>query len=142
LEGLYSGYKISHTRIVLSAYLPANFDPKRPLALIAGRGQYPIITAAAIRRAGIPLRLIAMDDETSPDLIASFPPSERISLNVGQVGKMLTALSNFQAGYAVMAGQVTPKKTVPWSHPRPQGGGDSFFPQTPQCGNHIWRDRH
>ncbi len=95
---------------MLSAYLPANFDPKRPLALIAGRGQYPIITAAAIRRAGIPLRLIAMDDETSPDLIASFPPSERISLNVGQVGKMLTALSNFQAGYAVMAGQVTPKK--------------------------------
>lgn len=93
-----------------SAYLPANFDPRRPVALIAGRGQYPAITAAAIRKAGVPLRLIAMDDETSPELLASFPSSECISLNVGQIGKMLSALKDFGAGYALMAGQVKPKK--------------------------------
>ena len=110
LGGLYSGVKIAHARPVLSAFLPTNFDPQRPLVLIAGRGQYPIITAAAIRSAGLPLRLIAMDDETSPELITSFPASERLSLNVGQVGKMLAALGNFNAGYALMAGQVTPKK--------------------------------
>ena len=93
-----------------SAFLPPAFDARRPVALIAGRGQYPAITAAAIRQAGVPLRLIAMDDETSPELLASFPAPERISLNVGQIGKMLTALKDFGAGYALMAGQVKPRK--------------------------------
>ncbi|MDB6116019.1 MAG: hypothetical protein JWQ62_2964 [Lacunisphaera sp.] len=93
-----------------SAFLPPGFDPKRPVALIAGRGRYPMITAAAIRAAGVPLRLIAMDDETEPELIAGFPATERITLNVGQVGKMLDSLKKFGAGYALMAGQVKPKK--------------------------------
>ena len=93
-----------------SAFLPQDFDPKRPVALIAGRGDYPVITAAAIRAAGVPLRLIAMDDETRPELIASFPATERVSINVGQIGKMLDALKDFGAGYALMAGQVKPKK--------------------------------
>jgi len=95
---------------VLSAFLPSDFKPQRPVALIAGRGNYPVITAQAVRQAGVPLRLIAMDDETSPELIASFPADERITLNVGQVGKMLDALKDFGAGYALMAGQVKPKK--------------------------------
>ena len=93
-----------------SAFLPPDFAAQRPVALIAGRGNYPVITAAAIRRAGVPLRLIAMDDETSPELIAGFPAAERITLNVGQVGKMLDALKDFGAGYALMAGQVKPKR--------------------------------
>lgn len=95
---------------MLSAYLPADFDASRPVALIAGRGLYPIVTAAAIRRAGVPLRLIAMDDETDPSLIASFAEDECVTLNVGQVGKMLDTLKKFKAGYALMAGQVKPKK--------------------------------
>jgi hypothetical protein len=93
-----------------SAFLPPAFDARRPVALIAGRGHYPVITAAAIRAAGVPLRLIAMDDETRPELIASFPAAERVTLNVGQVGKMLDTLKDFGAGYALMAGQVKPKK--------------------------------
>lgn len=93
-----------------SAFLPKDFDAKRPVALIAGRGRYPVITAAAIRAAGVPLRLIAMDDETEPELIATFPERERVTLNVGQVGKMLDTLKAFGAGYALMAGQVKPRK--------------------------------
>ena len=93
-----------------SAFLPQDFDARRPVALIAGRGNYPLITAAAIRATGVPLRLIAMDDETEPSLLASFPEKERVTLNVGQVGKMLDTLKDFGAGYAVMAGQVKPKK--------------------------------
>lgn len=96
--------------VPLSAFLPADFDPRRPLVLIAGRGQYPGITAAAIRRACVPLRLVALDDETSPDLIASFPEDQRVHLNVGQLGKLLSALKDFGAGYALMAGQVKPKR--------------------------------
>ena len=95
---------------MLSAFLPPTFDATRPIALIAGRGHYPILTAAAIRRAGVRLRLIAMDDETDVDLITSFPADQRVTLNVGQVGKMLSALKDFGAGYALMAGQVKPKK--------------------------------
>ena len=109
-----------------SAYLPKDFDPQRPVALIAGRGRYPVLTAAAIRATGVPLRLIAMDDETEPALIASFPEQERVILNVGQVGKMLDTLKGFGAGYALMAGQVKPKKLFPsssggmsmWTGPR------------------------
>jgi DUF1009 family protein len=93
-----------------SAFLPASFDARRPVCLIAGRGHYPVLTAAAIRAAGVPLRLIAMDDETEQSLIDSVPATERVSLNVGQIGKMLDALKSFGAGYALMAGQVKPKK--------------------------------
>ncbi len=95
---------------VPSAFLPKDFDARRPVALIAGRGRYPVITAAAIRAAGVPLRLIAMDDETEPELIATFSEKDRVTLNVGQVGKMLDTLKAFGAGYALMAGQVKPKK--------------------------------
>ncbi len=95
---------------MLSAFLPTNFDPRRPVALIAGRGRYPLITAEAIRRAGVPLRLIALEEETMPELVATFPAAERVEINVGQLGRMLSALKNFGAGYALMAGQVKPKR--------------------------------
>jgi hypothetical protein len=95
---------------VTSAFLPPDFDPRRPVALIAGRGRYPVITAEAIRRAGVPLRLIAMEEETLPELFGSFPADERVEINVGQLGRMLAALKDFGAGYALMAGQVKPKR--------------------------------
>ena len=93
-----------------SAFLPADFDARRPIALIAGRDTYPAIMAAAIKRAGVPVRLIAIEDETDPALVASFPESERVQINVGQIGRMLSALKDFGAGYALMAGQVKPKR--------------------------------
>ncbi|MCX6945294.1 MAG: DUF1009 domain-containing protein, partial [Opitutales bacterium] len=66
----------------LSAFLPARFDPARPVALIAGQGLYPMLVAAAIRQAGVPLKLIAFDEETRPELIASFPEADRRTLLV------------------------------------------------------------
>lgn len=94
----------------LSAFLPPDFDPARPLALIAGRGQYPVFTAAAVRRAGVPLRLIALEEETASELTSSFPPPERVEINIGQLGKLLSSLKDFRAGYVIMAGQVKPKR--------------------------------
>jgi DUF1009 family protein len=93
-----------------SAYLPEAFDPKRPLALIAGQGIYPQLVAKSARSAGLPLRLIAFEGETDPGLVASFPESERHSVHVGQVGKTLKLLGEFKAGYALMAGMVTPRR--------------------------------
>jgi DUF1009 family protein len=103
--------------VPLSAFLPPNFDPRKPVALIAGQGLYPQLVAASIRRAGVPLRLIAFDEETPPELVASFPESDRRTLLVGQLGKMLNAIEDFGAGYALMAGQITPRRLFKGLHP-------------------------
>ncbi len=101
----------------LSSFLPANFDARRPVALIAGQGLYPTLVAAAVRRAGVPLTLVAFEEETPPDLVASFADADRRTLLVGQVGKMLKALKDFGAGYAIMAGQITPRRLFKGLHP-------------------------
>lgn len=101
----------------LSAFLPAGFNPRKPVALIAGQGLYPILVAQAIRHAGVPLKLIAFDEETRPDLVNSFAEADRRTLLVGQLGKMLKTLEEFGAGYALMAGQITPKRLFKGLHP-------------------------
>jgi DUF1009 family protein len=101
----------------LSAFLPADYDRRRPLALIAGQGLYPQMVAAAVRSAGIPLRLLAFEEETPPELVASFPEAERCTLLVGQLGRMLKALRGFDAGYALMAGQISPRRLFKGLHP-------------------------
>ncbi len=101
----------------LSAFLPADFDSRRPLVLIAGQGLYPVLVAAAVRRAGVPLRLVAFEEETRLDLVATFAKSEFRMLKVGQLGHMLDALQEFGAGYALMAGQITPRRLFKGLHP-------------------------
>jgi len=100
-----------------SAFLPADFAPHRPLALIAGQGVYPRLVADAARAAGVPVVLIAFKDETAPELVASFPEAMRRTVLVGQVGKTLDLLKEFDAGYALMAGQVTPGRLFRDLHP-------------------------
>jgi len=101
----------------VSAFLPANYDTTKPVVLIAGQGIYPILIAQSIRQAGIPLRLVAFEEETRPELVDSFPATERRVLLVGQLGKMLKALQEFGAGYAIMAGQITPRRLFKGLHP-------------------------
>jgi DUF1009 family protein len=101
----------------ISAFLPAHFDPRKPVALIAGQGLYPQLVAKAIRAAGIPLRLVAFEEETPPELIATFGKSDFRLLKVGQLGHMLDALKDFGAGYAYMAGQITPRRLFKGLHP-------------------------
>jgi DUF1009 family protein len=100
-----------------SAFLPATFDARQPLALIAGQGVYPMMVAAAVRSAGIPLRLIAFEEETRAELVASFAPQDQRMLKVGQLGHMLDALREFRAGCALMAGQITPRRLFKGLHP-------------------------
>ena len=101
----------------MSRFLPEDFDASRPLTLIAGQGNYPILLAERARKAGVSIRLIELGGETSPELIESFPDNERSAVKVGQVGKLLKELKKFDAGYAVMAGQVTPGKLFKGLHP-------------------------
>ena len=101
----------------MSRFLPENFDASRPLALIAGQGQYPVLLAERARQAGISVRLIELGGETSPELVDSFAMDERSAVKVGQMGKLLKELKRLEAGYAVMAGQVTPGKLFKGLHP-------------------------
>lgn len=101
----------------MSRFLPDNFDTSRPLVLIAGQGNYPILLAERARRRGITLRLVVLGGETSTELVESFRVDERTHIKVGQIGKLLKELKKFNAGYAVMAGQVTPGKLFKGLHP-------------------------
>ena len=101
----------------MSRFLPDNFDTSRPLVLIAGQGNYPILLAERARRRGITLRLVVLGGETSTELVESFRVDERTDIKVGQIGKLLKDLKKFNAGYAVMAGQVTPGKLFKGLHP-------------------------
>jgi len=101
----------------LSAFLPENFDPTRPLGLIAGKGHYPLLVAEAARRTGVAVRLIAFEGETSAELLALFPPAERETILVGQLGKLLKTLARFGCGSALMAGQITPRRLFKGLHP-------------------------
>jgi DUF1009 family protein len=93
-----------------SAYLPGDFATDRPVAIIAGQRDYPVLATEAIRAAGVPVRLIALKGETEPELIDAFPENERVVIKVGQVGKMLKALQKLEAGYALFVGQINPGK--------------------------------
>ena len=101
----------------ISAYLPSDYSAQRPLTVIAGQGRYPLLVATNARAAGIPVRLIGFDEETAPELIDQFPETERRIIKVGQLGKMLKTLAEFNSGYALMAGQITPPRLFKGLHP-------------------------
>lgn len=92
-----------------SNFLPTDYSGQA-IGLIAGKGDYPILTAARIREAGLPLRIISFEGETDPELIASVPAGDHIQVKVGQLGKLLKSLVQLNCGYALMAGQITPKR--------------------------------
>ncbi len=102
---------------MISKYLPGDFDAAKPVAVIAGMRLYPKLTAEAIRRRGVPARLIAFEDETDEDLVRSFPEAERAVIKVGQLGKLLKALQKLGAGYAIMVGQIQPRRLFRGLHP-------------------------
>ena len=103
--------------MTISRFLPDSFDRSRPIAVIAGKAIYPRLTLDAMRQYELPVRLIAFEGETGADVIASFPETEVALIKVGQLGKLLNALRSFEAGYAIMVGQVTPGRLFRGLHP-------------------------
>lgn len=99
-----------------SKYLPPGFDGQ-PIGLIAGKGLYPILMAERIRAAGIPLRVVSFKGETEASLIDSTPKDEHLQIKVGQLGKLLKSLQKLDCRYAVMAGQITPRRLFHGLHP-------------------------
>ncbi len=95
---------------MLSKFLPIDFDSTAKVAVLAGKGVYPQLIVSRLREEKINVSLIAFEDETSPELMAQFPEEDVEIVNVGQLGKLLKSLKKQNAKYAIMAGQITPKK--------------------------------
>ncbi len=87
------------------------------MGLIAGQGIYPLLVARAARASGIEVKLIGFEEETTPELLEFIPERDKRVFLVGQLGKMLKALRDFDCGYALMAGQITPRRLFKGLHP-------------------------
>jgi DUF1009 family protein len=79
------------------------------LGLIAGNGRFPFLVLDAARRAGHDVTVIALKDETFPDLadLAARPPAAAVHwISIGQLGQCVSILKAAGVSQAVMAGQV------------------------------------
>ena len=45
-----------------SRFLPADFDPTRPIAVIAGKGRYPALLIECARARAAQIRLVAFEE--------------------------------------------------------------------------------
>jgi len=89
------------------SFLPENFDPTASIVLLAGKGDYPRLIWERLEKRGSRNYLFAFEDS---DWISSVDEYRCFHFSVGQVGTWLKALKNCRARYAILAGQVTPKK--------------------------------
>jgi UDP-2,3-diacylglucosamine hydrolase len=79
------------------------------LGLIAGNGRFPFLVLDAARRAGHDVTVVALKEETFPDLVelAAKPPSAAVHwISLGQLGKCISVFKSAGVTKAVMAGQV------------------------------------
>jgi hypothetical protein len=79
------------------------------LGLIAGNGRFPFLVLDAARGAGHEVTVVALKDETFPELaeLAARPPAAAFHwISLGQLGTLITLLTDAGVTQAVMAGQV------------------------------------
>src|SRR5207253_4849590 len=79
------------------------------LGLIAGNGRFPFLVLDAARGAGHAVTIVALKEETFPELAeaAARPPAAPIHwISIGQLGKCLSVLKDAGVTQALMAGQV------------------------------------
>jgi hypothetical protein len=79
------------------------------LGLIAGNGRFPFLVLEAAKRAGHDVTVIALKEETFADLadVAARPPESPLHwISLGQLGTLVSILTDAGVSRAVMAGQV------------------------------------
>jgi DUF1009 family protein len=79
------------------------------LGLIAGNGRFPFLVLDAARRAGHDVTVVALKDETHPELadLAARPPVAAFHwISIGQLGTLIALFKDAGVTQAVMAGQV------------------------------------
>jgi UDP-2,3-diacylglucosamine hydrolase len=83
------------------------------LGLIAGNGRFPFLVLDAARGAGHDVTVIALKEETFPELadLAARPPAAALHwISLGQLGACIDVLKSAGVTQAVMAGQVKHSK--------------------------------
>jgi UDP-2,3-diacylglucosamine hydrolase len=83
------------------------------LGLIAGNGRFPFLVLDAARGAGHDVTVVALKEETFPELetAAARPPAAAVHwMSVGQLGRCIRVLKDAGITQAVMAGQVKHSK--------------------------------
>jgi UDP-2,3-diacylglucosamine hydrolase len=74
------------------------------LGLIAGNGKFPFLVLEGARKAGTPVAVAAIREETDPEIERV---ADRVTwVGIGQLGKMLKFFKNEGVDKAIMAGQV------------------------------------
>jgi DUF1009 family protein len=79
------------------------------IGLIAGNGRFPFLVLDAARHAGHDVTVIALQEETFPELehLAQRPPAAPVHwISLGQLGRCINLLKDAGVSQAVMAGQV------------------------------------
>jgi hypothetical protein len=79
------------------------------IGLIAGNGRFPFLVLEAARHAGHDVTVIALKEETFPELVdlaATSPAADVHWISLGQLGKCISLLKDARVTQAVMAGQV------------------------------------
>ena len=77
-------------------------------ALIAGNGRFPLLVLEGARSQGIEMVVLALKEETFPEIERTAPRVHWVSL--GELGRSLDVLRQEQVTHAVMAGQVKHKQ--------------------------------
>jgi hypothetical protein len=77
-------------------------------ALIAGNGKFPFLVLEGARSQGIEMFVLALKEETFPEIERAAPRVEWVSL--GELSRALEALRRERVTHAVMAGQVKHKQ--------------------------------
>ena len=77
-------------------------------ALIAGNGRFPLLVLEGARSQGIEMVVLALKEETFPEIERTAPRVHWVSL--GELGRALDVLRQEQVTHAVMAGQVKHKQ--------------------------------
>ncbi|HXK60082.1 MAG TPA: UDP-2,3-diacylglucosamine diphosphatase LpxI [Acidobacteriota bacterium] len=79
------------------------------LGLIAGNGRFPFLVLEEAVRRSIPVTVVAIKEETSPDIEKVFTPEKGVAVHwvgVGHLGKLLRIFKKSGVDKAIMAGQV------------------------------------
>ena len=79
------------------------------LGLIAGNGRFPFLVLDAARGLGHDVTVVALKDETFPelaDLAARRPAADFHWISIGQLGTLIKLFKDAGVTQAVMAGQV------------------------------------
>ncbi len=90
-------------------FLPKNFDPQKPIILLAGKGIYPQLLWERLIKTCTNVYIFSFEEETKiwAEKVAK---EHHLAFSIGQVKAWLKALKKHSASYVLLAGQITPKK--------------------------------